>query len=119
MKSEISRDFGRKILSTIGSVLGLLTDEKPKLTENFFSIGGNSINAVWALAKLTDLGLKISLEQFIKADSILEIVEAVCQGDHLEKSHETFFKIRPLKVEDKDQVTILLLFQPALRIGSI
>ena len=104
LKSEMSQDFGRKILSTIGSVLGLLIDEKPKLTENFFSIGGNSINAVFALAKLNDLGLKISLEQFITADTILKIVEAVCQGEHLERQNESFFKIRPLKLEDKNQV---------------
>ena len=106
--------MARQILSTIGSVIGLLSDEKPNLFDNFFSIGGNSINAVLALAKLNDSGLRIGIEEFIEAESILDIVrtpgvasvsEQQDGEQKVETKGESFFQIRKLRVDDKDQVS--------------
>ena len=103
--STIARD----VLSTVGSIIGLLSDEKPLLTDNFFSVGGNSINAVFTVAKLNDIGHKISMAEFIEADSILDLVMAVQAGridaaKNEKEDQKEFFKIRPLKLEDKDEV---------------
>jgi hypothetical protein len=100
----------RKVLSTIGSVIGLLSDEKPNLFDNFFSIGGNSINAVLVLAKLNDSGFVIGIEEFIEAESILDIVRIAGasvsdqHGQISEAHRKSFFKIRKLRVDDKEQV---------------
>jgi len=61
--SDKSFEIARHVLSTVGSVIGLLPSEKPSLHDNFFDIGGNSINAVLTLAKLNDIGFKINIEQ--------------------------------------------------------
>jgi len=109
--STIARD----VLSTIGSIVGLLSDEKPMLRDNFFAVGGNSINAVLTVAKLNDIGYKISMAEFIEAESILDLVKAVEAGRSdaakREQQHQNeFFKIRPLKLEDKEQVKLQSIF---------
>jgi hypothetical protein len=109
--STIARD----VLSTIGSIVGLLSDEKPMLRDNFFAVGGNSINAVLTVAKLNDIGYKISMAEFIEAESILDLVKAVEAGrsdaaKREQQHHNEFFKIRPLKLEDKEQVKLQSIF---------
>ncbi len=111
---EILSTMARQILSTIGFVIGLLPDEKPNLFDNFFSIGGNSINAVLVLAKLNDSGLKIRIEKFIEAESILDIVRIAAasvsdQQDEqkVESNRRSFFQLRKLRVDDKEQVSML------------
>ncbi len=109
--STIARD----VLSTIGSIIGLLSDEKPMLSDNFFAVGGNSINAVLTVAKLNDIGYKISMAEFIEAESIFDLVKAVEAGRSdaakREQQHQNeFFKIRPLKHEDKEQVKLHSVF---------
>ena len=53
---------------------GILDDsQKPKLTNNFFEIGGTSINAVATVAKINQQ-LPLSIEKFISAKTIGELV---------------------------------------------
>lgn len=61
--SKESFEIARHVLSTIGSVIGLLSSEKPTLGDNFFDIGGNSIKAVLVMAKLNNVGFKINIEE--------------------------------------------------------
>ena len=105
---EKNSEIARIILTTVGSVIGLLPSEKPMPKDNFFDIGGNSINAVLAIAKLNDIGHRISVEQFIAADTIQDVVKIVLSnGQDLHHvnpaTHDSFFKLRPLRLEDKDQ----------------
>ena len=106
--------IARHVLSTVGSVIGLLADEKPKLSDNFFSIGGDSINAVLVLAKLNEAGFKINLDKFIGASSLLDIVDEIDSGngDKVDLMQDSFFKLRPLRHDDKDQADLFKSRQP-------
>lgn len=59
----------RILLSTVGIVLG---DRIRAVagTDNFFDIGGNSINAVWVVNKLRDRGYHLSIVLIWKAELI-------------------------------------------------
>ena len=107
-RTENSSAIVRTILTTVGSVIGLLPSEKPMLSDNFFDIGGNSINAVLVLAKLDDLGYKVNVEQFIAADTILDVARIVLSKDQdqgYSQPRDSFFKLRPLRLEDKDKAS--------------
>jgi len=104
--------IANEILSTVGSVIGLLPTEKPMLSDNFFDIGGNSINAVLVMAKLEETGYKIDIGQFIGAETILDIIKIALSSDQGPEHLETLdnsFKLRNLKLEDRDQVSANIL----------
>lgn len=65
----------RVILACIGQVTG----ERPRLADNFFAVGGTSINAMHALNKInTHYGLfgdnPVKISDFMGAKSILDLV---------------------------------------------
>ena len=51
--------------------------DKPKLCDNFFQIGGNSINAVMVVSRINK-HFPLSTEQFLKAKTLEEILHIVC-----------------------------------------
>ena len=68
----------------IWSFLNLFNDlgvadvfHKPKLCDNFFQIGGNSINAVMAVTRINQ-HFSLSTELFLKAKTLLELLYIVC-----------------------------------------
>ena len=46
---------------------------KPRLSDNFFEIGGTSINAVAVVSKINQ-GMKISIQDFIQAKTIGHLI---------------------------------------------
>ncbi|XP_064633567.1 beta-alanyl-bioamine nonribosomal peptide synthetase ebony-like isoform X2 [Lineus longissimus] len=62
-----------KVISIIAKELGLHPSHVDP-GQNFFDIGGNSVNAIQTLAKLSDAGLKIEIGDILSAQSVDELV---------------------------------------------
>ncbi|XP_014277643.1 beta-alanyl-bioamine nonribosomal peptide synthetase ebony [Halyomorpha halys] len=63
----------RCLLSTISSLLPPTTSKlTPKAS--FYNIGGNSLNSVLTVAKLSEAGYNISISDFISSETLLDIV---------------------------------------------
>ena len=69
--------------------------QKPKLSDNFFHIGGTSINAVAAVAKINQ-HFQITIENFISARSIEDLVN---EDSNIQKK-ETLDWRNPTTTED-------------------
>ncbi|KAK7072988.1 hypothetical protein SK128_006146 [Halocaridina rubra] len=70
------RDSATILLHTMGKVLGpAVTANKPlSIDTNFFQIGGNSLNSVLTVTMLKDLGYNIGIGQFLRAESLQEVL---------------------------------------------
>lgn len=61
------------MFQTIGECLGANLRGRITYTSNFFQLGGNSLNSVYTVAKLCDMGFTIGLNDFVSAKNLLEI----------------------------------------------
>lgn len=50
----------RDLLTTVVSIVGNSAEKSIQLSDNFFNIGGNSLNAVSVVTKLRDQGYNMS-----------------------------------------------------------
>merc|ERR1712137_898920 len=94
--------LARAILNGIGRTLGLTSrDGKPRLSDDFFAIGGTSINAMYAIAKINaDPALdqkKISVTEFIGAEILLDLLSGPPKA-------EPKITIRKMRLSDKNTV---------------
>jgi len=60
--NEFSREE-RALLKTVYSIVGSTSGRAIQLSDNFFEIGGNSLNAVNVVTKLKDQGFHIGNNQ--------------------------------------------------------
>lgn len=58
-ETELSHEE-KALLKTVVSIVGVCSLDRPiRLTDNFFEIGGNSLNAVNVVTKLRDQGFHL------------------------------------------------------------
>ena len=73
-------EVGRAVLEAVAAVC-CDGGRKPGLGDNFFSVGGDSINMVEVLGRLHDLGLSASLASFVTSPTLADIVIAIATQD--------------------------------------
>ena len=73
-------EVGRAVLEAVAAVC-CDGGRKPGLGDNFFSVGGDSINMVEVLGRLQDLGLSASLTSFVTSPTLADIVIAIATQD--------------------------------------
>ena len=100
------RPKARVILNAIGTTIGITdVDSKPKLSDNFYQIGGTSINAMTAANKINAHDLfrdgQIGVVEFFSAKTILDLV--VKNSD---SAVDDEVVIRPMRESDRDVVTL-------------
>lgn len=61
------------LLESVASVIQN-PNHKPKLDDNFFKIGGDSLNMVMVISKIIDHGFNISVTNFVTSQTLREIV---------------------------------------------
>ena len=73
----IESDFekARVLLGAITKVLGFTKNEKPSLADNFFEIGGDSLNMVQVIGYCTDLGYVIGITEFALCSTLADLVK--------------------------------------------
>lgn len=86
---------GRILLNSVARILG--SDRKPSLEDNFFEIGGDSLNMVLLLANLSsDFGLHIGMTEFVLCQTLAGVVgglsEEACSGSESEVLSEASLK---------------------------
>merc|ERR1719187_529361 len=103
--------IAKVVLESVASVI-VDSDHKPTLNDNFFDIGGDSINMVLVIAKINDHGYHISVTDFATSDKLLDVVDLLSTDpmtDSLTKAWEKLkkrndFSSEDLKPEHKDKV---------------
>ncbi|CAG0889023.1 unnamed protein product [Darwinula stevensoni] len=102
---EEKREAATSLFRIMAEVLGSrVTRELLSLKSNFFDIGGNSLNAVLASARLTDLGFPISIGEFLKASDLEEVLEGICSRHARESAcRGSPYLIEPLTDEDREE----------------
>jgi acyl-coenzyme A synthetase/AMP-(fatty) acid ligase/aryl carrier-like protein len=93
-------------LRVVASVLG-----RPRrainATDNFFLIGGNSINAISVIIKLKEAGIHVDTSEFLTADCIEDAISK-CSEPKMENLSipdlREKYTIRPIQVDDHDDV---------------
>ncbi|XP_050436014.1 uncharacterized protein LOC126842859 isoform X2 [Adelges cooleyi] len=63
------------LFETVAEVLGSSLRSHVSPTSNFFALGGNSLNAIYTISKLADLGYSINVSEFIVAPDMGTIVK--------------------------------------------
>ena len=76
-------DVARAVLESVSSVCCDGT-RKPTLGDNFFDIGGDSINMVEVLARLQEMGYTASISTFVTSNTLAAIVTSIATHDILE-----------------------------------
>ena len=73
----IESDFekARVLLGAITKVLGFTKNEKPSLADNFFEIGGDSLNMVHVIGYCADLGYVIGITEFALCSTLADLVK--------------------------------------------
>ncbi|XP_046647830.1 tyrocidine synthase 3-like isoform X2 [Daphnia pulicaria] len=71
---ERERNVASALLKTVLSVLGGSLHKPLSLTDNYFYVGGNSLNAVSVVTKLRDQGFYLELGDFLEADNFHQVV---------------------------------------------
>jgi len=64
------------VLESVASVVADAS-HKPTLQDNFFNIGGDSINMVQVIGKINDHGYHISVTDFVTSGKLLEVTENI------------------------------------------
>jgi acyl carrier protein len=71
------RQIARTVFQTIGVALGGDFQSKLSAETNFFRIGGSSLNSISTVYELRNKGCHISINEFMKAKNIGEIIKQV------------------------------------------
>ncbi|CAG0895335.1 unnamed protein product [Darwinula stevensoni] len=107
---EEKRDAAASLIRVLFDVLGFsLKKEQLNLQSNFFDIGGNSLNALLVVIRLTDLGFPIAagIGEFLKAPHLGKVLDRMClRGDGEARESSTgspSFLIQPLTGEDREE----------------
>ena len=87
-------------------------DNKPSLADNFFSLGGDSINMVQVVGLLQEAGYHITLTSFVASSSLLDIVQSLSSQPIFEEDLSSMmsgldssnYSSRELGEEDKEVV---------------
>ncbi|XP_045028498.1 tyrocidine synthase 3 [Daphnia magna] len=77
----------RALLKTVHSIIGTSSGRAVQLSDNFFEIGGNSLNAVNVVTKLKDQGFHIDLTEFLTASQLKDLVPELSQRKPGSKTH--------------------------------
>ncbi|XP_075232512.1 nonribosomal peptide synthetase ebony [Lycorma delicatula] len=74
------------LLKTIRTVLGSTMRGKLSLDSSFYQLGGNSLNSVYTVTKLKDLGYLIGITEFVSAETLRQIVERMVPETETDKT---------------------------------
>ena len=70
-------DKARALLGAIAKILGFNKETKPRLEDNFFDIGGDSLNMVQVIGACAELGYLIGMTEFALSPNLGRLVENV------------------------------------------
>ena len=72
--NNLDFDKARALLGAIAKILGFNKQTKPKLVDNFFDIGGDSLNMVQVIGACAELGYLIGMTEFALSPTLGKLV---------------------------------------------
>ena len=102
----------RVLLECVSAVCGDTADTKPGLGDNFFALGGDSINMVQVVGLLQEAGYHTTLTRFVASNTLLDIVKTLSSQPIYEEDLNNMmtcldsadYSSRVLEEEDKELV---------------
>ncbi len=92
----------RALLKTVASVVGSSAHKPIQLTDNFFDVGGNSLNAVTVVTRMRDQGYNLDITSFLSAKELAHVVPKLRQ--HCEHGQMGKYFVELLSDAVKDDV---------------
>ena len=77
---ESDHTMAKVLLSSVASVIQN-PNHKPTLEDNFFSIGGDSLNMVMVIGKISDHGYNISVTNFVMSAKLKDVIKHLTAGE--------------------------------------
>jgi len=100
------------VLESVSSII-LDGSQKPKISDNFFAIGGDSINMVQVIAKINDHGYHITVTDFVTSAKLSGVVDALTTEPMVEDLSKAMKKLQETndyescKLEPEHKETVL------------
>lgn len=76
-------DMARDLFETIGAAIGagrLAARRVISLAANFYQLGGNSLNSIFTVTQLREMGYRVGIQEFIAADTLGDILLMMTDG---------------------------------------
>lgn len=76
-------DAARDLFETIGAAIGagrLAARRVISLAANFYQLGGNSLNSIFTVTQLREMGYRVGIQEFIAADTLGDILLMMTDG---------------------------------------
>lgn len=106
-ESELNREE-RALLKTVVGVIGQSAKRPIQLEDNFFDVGGNSLNAVSVVTKLQDQGFFIDMGAFLTASKLKEVVPGLTQSCTSTTNKDNKYTVEMLSSTFREQVTRII-----------
>ena len=94
-----STEKEKALCSALSTVLGV---EKVSMLDNFFNIGGDSINAIYVVSELEDMNFSLQVADIMQSDTIEDIANAMVSNADIDNY-------------DQNEVNELIPFTPIMR----
>lgn len=97
------------LFEVIGEVIGKHSRTAISLDNNFYNLGGNSLNSIYSVAKLHDRGYCIEITDFIYTKSLREIVKSMTVVDNIRHQNMNTcenvgdYIVEPVKMEHREE----------------
>ncbi|XP_030763883.1 uncharacterized protein LOC115888328 [Sitophilus oryzae] len=93
----------KDLFETVASVLGRSARSAVSIDANFYEIGGNSLNSIFTISRLTQKGYHINIGDFIAALDFGEVLQRMAEGTKIVKEAPSYTS-EMLKSEHKEIV---------------
>jgi aryl carrier-like protein len=91
----------KKLAEALSTVLSV---EKVNMQDNFFNIGGDSINAIYLVSELEDAGYVLQVADIMQSDTLAEIVEAMKSESNEDKNEFEDFEEYDATEEEQNEL---------------
>lgn len=101
--------MARDLFQIVGEVVAKSTPLIISMKNNFYDLGGNSLNSIYTVAKLRDRGYHIETTDFISATNLRDVLNHMTEIDENSSKHITaceingMFIAEPLQVKHKHE----------------
>ncbi|KAF7285868.1 hypothetical protein GWI33_009545 [Rhynchophorus ferrugineus] len=96
-------EAAKDLFETVASVLGRSARTTISINANFYEIGGNSLNSIFTISRLTGKGYHINIGDFIAAIDFGEVLQRMTEATKIIQEPPSYVS-EMLKMEHKDVV---------------
>lgn len=93
-----------KVFEIVGNIIGSSTRATISARNNFYELGGDSLNSVLTVIQLRDEGYFIGVTDFITANCLGDVIDKICNEEATVEENLTKFNTIPLTMHHKHQV---------------